>query len=208
LPQTGYCWSTTPEPPIIENTPEPLPPVNPEEPLPGPEVVRLIDPTVEELTSLYEIGFSAANMQRFNLGDRMFQIQQSVVPLPPVPPPPSLTKEPEGKGVEGKAPVPAPPPSPTNRWGVWANSWGDFVNLDSTSAAQGYRFTTFGISAGVDYLIIPNHFAVGLFGGYSHSWINLTQSGSASANTGRGGLYATYFNQGWWVNVAAWGRGH
>jgi autotransporter-associated beta strand protein len=194
-----------PEQPPVVVDPEPLPPINPGEPLPEPEVVQLVDPTVEELTSLYEISFSGANMQRFNLGDRMFQIQQSVVPtVEPVPPPAPTGKEiTEGKGVEGKAPVPAPPPSPTNRWGVWANSWGDFVNLDSTSAAQGYRFTTFGISAGVDYLIIPNHFAVGLFGGYSHSWINLSQSGSASANTGRGGLYATYFNQGWWVNVAA-----
>jgi outer membrane autotransporter protein len=120
---------------------------------------------------------------------------------------PPTTKENEGKGLEGKAPPPTPPPSPINRWGVWASSWGDFVNLDSTSAAQGYRFTTFGISAGVDYLVIPNHFAVGLFGGYSHSWINLTPSGSASANTGRGGLLATYFNQGWWVNAAGWAGG-
>jgi outer membrane lipase/esterase len=181
-----------------------IPPVGPG-PIPGPEVLGLIDPTAEELTSLYEISFSAANMQRFNLGDRMFQIQQSVVPPPPVPPPPSYTKE--GKEVEGKAPPPAPQPSPTNRWGVWANGWGDFVNLDSTSIAQGYRFTTGGMSAGVDYLIIPNHFAVGLFGGYSHTWVNFTPSGSATANTGRGGLYATYFNQGWWVNTAIWGGG-
>jgi uncharacterized protein YhjY with autotransporter beta-barrel domain len=197
----------TEQPPVVDDPGITLPPVNPDEPLPEQEVVQLVDPTAGELTSLYEIGFSAANMQRFNLGDRMFQIQQSVFPPPPVPPPPSLTKETEGKGVEGKAPPPAPPPSPINRWGVWANSWGDFVNLDSTSAAQGYRFTTFGISAGVDYLIIPNHFAVGFFGGYSHSWISLSQSGSATANTGRGGLYATYFNQGWWVNVAGWGGG-
>ena len=63
------------------------------------------------------------------------------------------------------------------------------------------------MSAGVDYLLIPNHFAVGLFGGYSHSWVHLTPSGSADANTGRGGLYVTYFNQGWWVDVAGWAGG-
>jgi uncharacterized protein YhjY with autotransporter beta-barrel domain len=198
----------TEQPPVVDDPGITLPPVNPEEPLPESEIIQLVDPTVEELTSLYQIGFAAEDMQRFNLGDRMFQIQQSVVPTPePVPPPISPGKEIEGKGVEGKAPPPAPPPSPINRWGVWASSWGDFVNLDSTSAAQGYRFTTFGISAGVDYLVIPNHFAVGLFGGYSHSWINLTPSGSANANTGRGGLYATYFNQGWWVNLAGWAGG-
>jgi outer membrane autotransporter protein len=200
----------TKEPPAIDEEEDNvvLPPVDPNDPVPLPEEVQLVDPTAEELTALYQIGFSAANMQRFNLGDRMFQIQQSVVPTPePVPPPISPGKEIEGKGVEEKAPPPAPPPSPINRWGAWANSWGDFVNLDSTSAALGYRFTTFGISAGVDYLIIPDHFAVGLFGGYSHTWINFTPSGSSTANTGRGGLYATYFNQGWWVDVAGWGGG-
>lgn len=200
----------TEEPPPINEEEDNvvLPPVDPNQPIPESEVVQLVDPTAEELTSLYEISFSAANMQRFNLGDRMFQIQQSVVPPPPVPPipTPTLEKGAEGKGVEGKAPPPAPP-SPINRWGVWANGWGDFVNVDSTSTAQGYRFTTGGVSAGVDYLVIPNHFAVGLFGGYSHSWINFTPSGSADNDTGRGGLYATYFNQGWWVDAAVWGGG-
>ena len=36
---------------------------------------------------------------------------------------------------------------------------------------------------------------------------SLTPSGSADANTGRGGLYVTYFNQGWWVDVAGWAGG-
>jgi uncharacterized protein YhjY with autotransporter beta-barrel domain len=199
-----YAKSTTPpatgpEPPIIETEPEPLPPVQ--------EVDQLVDPTAEELTSLYEISFSDANMQRFILGDRMFQIQQGamglVSPITPVSPPPPTGKELEGKGVEGKAPPPAPPPSPTYRWGVWANGYGDFVHIDGTSIANGYGFVTGGMSAGVDYLI-TDHFAVGLFGGYSHNWVNFTPSGSADMNTGRGGVYATYFQQGWWINAAAW----
>ena len=161
------------EPPPIDQEEDNvvLPPVDPSQPLPEPEVVQLLDPTAEELTSLYQIGFAAAEMQRFNLGDRMFQIQQSVVPVP------TGTEITEGKGVEGKAPPPAPQPSPTNRWGVWSSSSGDFVNLDGTSAAQGYRFTNFGISAGVDYLVIPDHFAVGLFGGYAHTWVSLVRPG-------------------------------
>jgi T5SS/PEP-CTERM-associated repeat protein/autotransporter-associated beta strand protein len=204
-PVTTPNPTPNPRPPIDVVDPEPLPPVQPGEPLPPSFLLPVLDPTVEELTSLYQIGFSAENMQRFNLGDRMFQIQQSVVLPPPVSPyQPSYTKE--GKEVEGKAP-PAPPPNPINRWGVWASGWGDFANVDSTSAAQGYRFTLGGVSAGVDCLLIPNHLAFGLFGGYSHSWIHLTPSGSADANTGRGGLYVTYFNQGWWVDVAGWAGG-
>ena len=202
----------SPRPPIIDLLPELLPPLNPDEPISKEEVVKLVVPNVEQMTALYEIGFSAANMQRFNLGDRMFQIQQGmtgfVSPIAPAPPPAPTGKEiTEGKGVEGKAPPPAPQPGPTNRWGIWANGWGDFVHLDSTSAAQGYNFTTGGMSAGVDYLI-TDHFAVGLFGGYSHTWVNFNSSGAADVNTGRGGLYATYFQQGWWINAAVWGGGN
>jgi len=204
--------SPSPSPPIIDVLPEPLPPVNPDEPISKEEVVQLVVPNVEQLTALYEIGFSVANMQRFNLGDRMFQIQQGmtgfVSPITPAPLPAPTGKEiTEGKGVEGKAPPPAPLLGPTNRWGIWANGWGDFVHLDSTSAAQGYNFTTGGMSAGVDYLI-TDHFAVGLFGGYSHTWVNFNSSGGADVNTGRGGLYATYFQQGWWINAAVWGGGN
>ena len=202
----------SPRPPIIDLLPELLPPLNPDEPISKEEVVKLVVPNVEQMTALYEIGFSAANMQRFNLGDRMFQIQQGmtgfVSPITPAPLPAPTGKEiTEGKGVEGKAPPPAPQPGPTNRWGIWANGWGDFVHLDSTSAAQGYNFTTGGMSAGVDYLI-TDHFAVGLFGGYSHTWVNFNSSGAADVNTGRGGLYATYFQQGWWINAAVWGGGN
>jgi uncharacterized protein YhjY with autotransporter beta-barrel domain len=199
----------TEEPPPIteEEDNVVLPPVDPSQPIPESEVVQLVDPTAEQLTSLYQIGFSAADMQRFNLGDRMFQIQQSVVPPIPAPPPPTGKEITEGKGVEGKAPPPAPPPSPINRWGVWSAGWGDFANVDSTSAAQGYRFVVGGVSAGVDYLIVPDRLAVGLFGGYSHSWIHLSPSGSADANTGRGGLYITYFDQGWWLDAAGWAGG-
>ena len=210
-----YVKSPAPEPPVeppgqpesppIVQDPNPLPPVEPDAPLPLPEVVTIIDPTVEQLTSLYEVSFSGANMQRFNLGDRMFQIQQGMTGfVSPITPAPTGKEITEGKGVEGKAPPPALQPGPTNRWGVWANGWGDFVHLDDTG---GYNFTTGGMSAGVDYLI-TDHFAVGLFGGYSHTWVNFNPSGSATVNTGRGGLYATYFQQGWWINAAVWGGGN
>jgi outer membrane autotransporter protein len=63
------------------------------------------------------------------------------------------------------------------------------------------------MSAGVDYLI-TDQLAVGLFGGYSHNWVNFKPSGSGDVDTGRGGLYAAYFDPtGWWVNAAVWGGG-
>ena len=130
----------------------------------------------------------------------MTQIQRSVVAPPPAPPPPITGKETAGK----EQPPPPVPSAP--RWGVWANGWGDWVHVNSTASAQGYHFTTGGMSAGIDYLV-TDQLAVGLFGGYSHTWVNFKPSGSADVDTGRGGLYATYFNPtGWWVNAAVGGE--
>ena len=201
-PPTPPAANTSgPKPPIIDETPEPLPPVNPEAPIPEEDVVQLLDPTVEQLTALFEISFSGSNTQRFNLNDRMTQIQQGstglISNLPPAPPPTT------GKGVVEKQPV-AFQPAPTNCWGVWVNGWGDFVNVDDSSLAKGYRFTTGGVSVGIDYRL-TDHLAVGLFGAYAHTWTDF-RPGDGDVDTGRGGLYATYWDpQGWWVNTGIWG---
>jgi outer membrane autotransporter protein len=144
------------------------------------EVVQLLNPTAEQLTALFEIPFSGANIQRFNLDDRMFQIQRSYVPPP-------FTFD-----------------FFTACRGVWANGGGEFGNVDDPGLAKGYRFTTGDMSAGVDDRL-TDHLAVGLFGGYSHTWTDF-RPGNADVDTGRGGLYATYFEPtGWWVNTGVWG---
>ncbi len=192
-------------PPIVEN-PNPLP----EAPFPPAEVVGILDPTAEQLTSLFEISFSGANSLRFNLDDRMTQIQQGstgfVSPIPaPLPPPEAKATIGEGKG-EGKevAPPPVFQPTPQNRWGVWVNGWGDFVSIDNDNFAKGYNFTTGGVSTGIDYRI-TEHFALGIFGSYAHTWTSLQPSGNIDVDTGRGGLYATYFDHGFYLNTAAFG---
>jgi outer membrane autotransporter protein len=204
LPDTG---TGNERPPIVLD-PNDVPPVNPEQPLPPTEAAQLLDPTAEQLTSLYQITFSGADMQRFSLGDRMFQIQQGstgfVSQIAPT------TKEglsKEGEGKEGKELPPAYQPSPQNRWGIWISGSGNWVDIDSTSNALGYNFTAGTVSLGADYQIIPGHLAVGIFGAYSHTRADLLPSGDVSASTGRGGLYATYWNEGWYVDAAVWGGG-
>jgi outer membrane autotransporter protein len=99
----------------------------------------------------------------------------------------------DGKTI--KNPVePVLQPAPENRWGIWLNGFGDFVSVDSDSNARGYRFTTGGLDLGADYRILSN-LALGVMGDYAHTWTDL-RPGSISVNSGRGGLYATYFNGG------------
>jgi outer membrane autotransporter protein len=152
---------------------------------------------------MFEIPFSGANTQRFNLNDRMAQIQRGstgfVSPISPAPPP-----APTGKEI-GKKEV-APPvfaPSPQNRWGVWVNGWGDWVSVDDDNSIKGYDFTTGGGSVGLDYRI-TDCLAVAIFGTYAHTWTSLNP-GDVDVNTGRGGLYATYWNQGFYVNGGIYG---
>ncbi|MBV8587992.1 MAG: autotransporter outer membrane beta-barrel domain-containing protein, partial [Verrucomicrobia bacterium] len=195
-----------PRPPIIDVIPEPIPPINPEEPLDPGFVLAALNPTAEQLTSMFEISFSGANTQRFNLTDRMTQIQQGstgfVSPLP--------TPQPSGKATvfqkDGNAPAPVFQATPENHWGVWVNGWGNWVSVDNDNSVKGYDFTTGGVTVGIDYRV-TEHIAVGGFGTYAHTWTNLNP-GDVDVNTGGGGLYATYWNQGFYINTGIYGGGN
>ena len=176
-------------------------------------LVPLVDPTAEQLTALYEIWFSNANTQRFNIESRFDDLAAgstgfvSNVNYPK--PPPTGKEVVEGKGiVEGKQ-IQAPPPlqaTPENRWGVWVTGYGDFVNVEDDGSAKGYNFTTGGVTVGIDYRL-TKHFVVGLMGGYAHTWTDLNPSGSVDVDTGWGGLYAGYFDHGFYLDGAVYG-GH
>jgi outer membrane autotransporter protein len=194
--------------PIPDIIPIPLPPVDPDNPIPVPEEIAILDPTAEELTSLYEISFSGANIQRFNLDERLTEIQRGSTGFSSNT---SVYNSPtsyDGKRSvadekSGKETPPIPQPTPQNRWGVWSTGWGDFVDVQGSNIAKGYNFTTGGVTVGIDYRIM-DHLAIGVFGSYAHTWTDLNP-GSVDVNTGRGGLYATYFNHGFYVNAAAFG---
>jgi outer membrane autotransporter protein len=97
-------------------------------------------------------------------------------------------------------------PGAENRWGVWVTGFGDFVSVDADANAKGYDFTTGGVSLGIDYRI-TDQLAVGLMGDYSHTWTSLEPSGHIDVDSGRGGVYATWFHHGIYLNAAVYG-GH
>jgi len=200
-------------PEIVDPIPDPLPNPGPGQPLPPSVFVPVLNPTVNQLTSLFEIGFSGANIERLNFAQRMDDIQNGStgfssnvsIQTTPVPSPTEGKEAVEGKsGKSVVQPQPALLPVRENRWGVWVSGFGDFVSLDSDNGAQGYNFTTGGVMLGVDYRI-TDHFAIGLSGIYAHTWTQLQPAGNVGVNTGLGGIYATYFDRGFYVNAAAYG---
>lgn len=168
-------------------------------------VLKVLDSTAEQLTSMFEIGFSGANTQRSNLGNRMAQIRGGSTGLVSnviAPPPTSLDKE----TLNPKGSVEQPSilqPGPQNPWGVWVNGWGNFVSLNNDGFRRGYDFTTGGVSVGIDNRL-TDHLAIGLFGSYADSGTNLQSAGDIEVKSGQWGLYATYFKDGFYVNTALW----
>jgi T5SS/PEP-CTERM-associated repeat protein len=175
-------------------------------------LVPIVDPNVTDLITPIEVWFSLANTQRFNIQNRFDDIvagSTGFVSNVSYPKPPPTGKEiVEGKGVvdgKGKEVVPSPlQPSPENRWGVWVTGYGDFVNVEDDGPRRGYDYTTGGVTVGIDYRLI-DHVVIGLMGGYAHTWTNLKPTGSVDVDTGWGGLYAGYFNKGFYIVAAAFG---
>ena len=163
------------------------------------------------LTAFYEISFSNANIQRLNLESRLDDLHNGSNGFSSNMKVNGATVNLEDKaGVDGKSSKgvvePILQPGPENRWGVWVTGFGDFVNVDADGNAKGYDFTTGGVSLGVDYRI-TDQLAIGVMGEYSHTWTSLNPSGSIDVNSGRGGLYATWYNHGIYLNGAIYG-GH
>ena len=163
----------------------------------------------EGLSAFDEITFSNANIQRLNLESRMddlhhgsngfssnMKVNGATV---------NTDDRSDGDGKTSKAVVePMLQPGPGNRWGVWTTGFGDFVSVDGDANANGYNFTTGGVSLGIDYRLTDD-LVVGLMGEYSHTWTSLKPSGSNDVNSGRGGVYATWSHHGFYLDGAIYG---
>jgi len=162
-----------------------------------PNDLDLIAPS--DLTSLYEVSFSGANIQRLNLTNRMVEIRDGATGFSSSL---SVSRQQLPMGKDGKGVVEEGSvlqPSPENRWGVFVSGDGDFVSVEGDGNGHGYDFTTAGVTLGVDYRV-TNTLAIGLMAGYAHTWTDLVRDGRVATDTGKGGLYATWWDRGFYVN--------
>ena len=170
--------------------------------------IDLISP--EELTSIFVIGVSLANVQTANLERRMDDIRRGSTGFSSSGfaingSGPSFSEGFAGvSGPEGKSGPPVFAPIPQNRWGVFVTGIGEFTDVDSTFNASGYDLATGGFTTGIDYRI-GSHFAIGLTGGYAYTHADLVNDGSIAVNGGKLGLYATAFGSGFYLDTAVIG---
>ena len=163
------------------------------------------------LSSFYEIGFSDSNIQRVTLEDRLDAVRNGSSGFSSNMNLNNATVYLVGKEVvDGKSsPAEVQPvlqPGPENRWGIWTTGFGDFVSVDSDGNGKGYDFTTGGVSVGLDYRL-TDHLVIGAMIDYSHTWTSEKPAGHIDVNSGRGGLYASWFNHGFYLNGAIY-AGH
>jgi YVTN family beta-propeller protein/autotransporter-associated beta strand protein len=156
----------------------------------------------DSLSALYEISFSAANVQAANLENRFAEIRNGssgfTSSLNLSNSPGTMVESQDGKAmIEPNKNVMMP--SPENKWGVWSSGSGQFVDVNGDGNGKGYDFSTGGVSVGLDYRLTKD-FAVGAAIGYAHTWTNLTGNGSIDVDSGRGGLYAAFSQGGFYLN--------
>jgi len=165
----------------------------------------------EELTSVFTLGVSLANVQSQNIQRRTDDIRSGSNGFNAAnlalngngpsysgsfgistgvagPNGSAVPSGDDGKAVkETKAVVPA-----ENRWGVFLSGTGEWVSVGDTDNARGYNLESGGFTLGVDYKVTPN-LAIGLAGGYTGTTADLTQGGRIYVNGGKIGLYGTFF---------------
>jgi len=168
----------------------------------------LISP--EELTAIYALDVSLANIQTANLQRRMDDIRSGSTGFSSAGftingSTPSFSESLSGPtGSEGKTGPSVSTPIPENRWGFFANGLGEFTDVSTADGARGFNFRTGGVTLGVDYRIGSN-FAIGLTGGYAHTGVDLANSGSIDVDGGTGGFYATVFGAGFYLDTSVSG---
>ena len=90
------------------------------------------------------------------------------------------------------------------RWGTFITGVGDFAHVGDSGNARGYDLNTGGVTVGADYKL-TSHVAIGVIAGYAGTNANLPDDGRLLVNSGRAGVYGTYYTGGYYADAAVTG---
>jgi uncharacterized protein YhjY with autotransporter beta-barrel domain len=79
-------------------------------------------------------------------------------------------------------------------WGFFAAGHGQYVDVNGNTNAPGYHFDSGGVTLGIDRMVCDN-IAVGVTGDYTGTRATLVNDGKVTVNSGRLGVYGTWFDQ-------------
>ncbi len=151
----------------------------------------------EELTSVFQLAKSLANVQATNIERRLEDIRAEAGDAVPINSVNILIGG--SQSVSRKTAL-----RDDERWGMWFTGSGEFTHIGSTTNAAGYNLDSGGLTAGVDYRF-TDHFAAGISIGYMNTTAALSNGGKMDVDGGRVGAYATYFDRGFHADFAVSG---
>ena len=168
----------------------------------------------EELGAAFDLGMGAADASALNVQRRLEEIRAGSTGYSESL---ALARPSErqlaanvfyGMADDGQEPLPSVMnPSPDNRWGFFATGSGEFTDVDGTANSSGYDFKSAGITVGADYRV-NRQFAVGIMAGYLDVGADLIDSGKVDVQGIKGGVYATWYDKGFYVDSALGGGYH
>lgn len=160
----------------------------------------------EEYTALFEAGFASSTVQNDNIANHLEDVRNSSNEETTV----GLTVANVSIGSDGKTAIDAKDgknfvaPAAQKRLSFFVAGGGEFTNVSGDFNSNGYDFTSEGMTVGLDYHVC-DHFTAGIYLGYAHTFTDLVNGGTLDVNSGKGGVYATAYARGFYLNAIAGG---
>jgi outer membrane autotransporter protein len=153
----------------------------------------------DELTAIFQIGFSNAEIQNANIERHLDMVRQNSVAITAVD---IVSSSKSGLGSKGgMVEQTSVSTSPEGKmWSFFVEGTGGSATVDGDQNANGYDFDTSGITVGADRRI-NDHLVIGVLGSYANSEASLVNNGSIDIESYRGAVYATAYSNGFYVDA-------
>lgn len=160
-----------------------------------PGLYDLIAP--DELTAIFQIGFHATEVQASTIQQHLQQVRDGVRQDRDSLSDDTILNPANGSANAGTTSETVIE-SYERRWNFFIEGLGGGANVSTTSNASGYDFDTAGTMMGADYLV-NDHFVFGGLVGYTRTDASLVNGGRIEADSVRSAIYATYFDDGFYI---------
>ncbi len=156
----------------------------------------------DQLDSMFEISRSLGDVQSANIQQRLDDVRGGATGFSSDGL--AISDKDGSTNLMDKNPVPAPYKPLGKNVGLFLTGNGEFVNVDSDGNARGYNFTTGGMTLGMDYRV-KDYLVVGIYGGYANTNSDLAQGGRVDVNSGKGGFYASAYDDNLYLDLVTEG---
>lgn len=146
----------------------------------------------DELTAIFQMGFTASEIQNANIRRHLDRVRQGST----IQGQESYSSTDSKGGLVQETRM----TEQNNLWSVFIEGTGGSASVDGDGNADGYDFDNMGITVGADKRVSDN-LAIGILGAYGQSDASLVNGGSIEAESFKGAIYATAFNDGFFVDA-------